>query len=97
MSEYMVKVYDMSFVQDYIDESTAFFGDMDSAIDYAVDLTKEFIDNYIDYLEADVFVKDYGMDTYQMIGYVSYAVNTWDCDGWDKIGYDSIEFVGCFN
>lgn len=92
MSKYMVKIYDASFVQDYIENSAAFFDDEETAIEYAIDITKEFIDDYIDYLEADVFVKDVGMDTYQMIGYVSYAVNTRDCDGWDKIGYDSIEF-----
>lgn len=92
MNKYMVKIYDASFVQDYIENSTAFFDDEESAIEYAIDITKEFIDNYIDYLAAEVFVKDLGMDTYQMVGYVSYAMNTWDCDGYDKIGYDSIEY-----
>lgn len=97
MAQYMVKVYDASFVQDYTEEGCLTFDNRESAIDYAIELTKDFIDNYIDYLEADVFIKTLGCGDYQMVGYVSYAMNTWDCDGYDKIGYDSIEFEECFN
>lgn len=95
MSQYMVKVYD-SFENNYSELYTSHFDNREDAIEYAIGLTKGFIDAYDDYHEADVFIKDYGMGTYQLIGYVSYAVSSWDCDGYNKIGYNSIEFEECF-
>lgn len=92
MSRYMVMVYDCSFVQDYIRDDTPIFDDREEAIEYAINLTNDFIDNGIDYLCADVFI-EFGMGTpdWSMIGEVTYTLE------WDGNPYDSVEFEECFS
>lgn len=87
MSEYMVRVYDAA-ENNYSELYPNHFDNREDAIEYAIGLTKGFIDAGYDYLEADVFVKTLGLNEYALIGYVSY-----DCETWDK---NNIEFVECF-
>ena len=94
MSEYIVRVYD-TVENNYSDLYPNHFDNRADAIEYAIDLTKGFIDAEHDYLECDVFVKDLGMDTYQMIGYVNYSCDDWDYD--NLFPKPTLEFVECFN
>lgn len=87
MAQYMVMVYD-AFSNCYLYGYQLFFDDEDSAIEAAKAVTEGFIEQRIDYLEADVFIHTLGMGDYQMIGYISY-----DCDPWD---IESIEFEECY-
>lgn len=91
MSRYMVMVYDCSFVQDYIRDDATFFDDREDAIEYAINLTNDFIDEGIDYLMVDIF-RAFGMgtDQWSIIGEVTYTL---DCDE----PYESIEFEECFS
>ena len=86
--QYMVKVYD-SFENCYLEGFTIFYDSESDAIKASIELTKGFIDQRCDFLEADVFIQCLGRGEYQLIGYVSY-----DCETWEV---DSIEFEECFS
>ncbi len=90
-ADYMVMLYDVSFVQDYVRDSAAYFDSEEEARDYAIGLTSDLIDNGIDYLCADVF-RAFGMGTDQwcLIGEVSYTLE------WDG-PYESIEYEEVFS
>lgn len=88
MSQYMVKVYD-SFENCYLEGFTIFYDSVNDAMQAAIELTKGFVEQRCDFLEADVFNHCLGRGEYQLIGYVSY-----DCETWDV---ESIEFEECFS
>lgn len=88
--QYMAMVYDDSFVQDYVRNSAEYFDTLDEAKECAINATKEFIDDGIDYLMVDIFrAFGIGTDQWCIIGEVTYTL---DCDE----PYKSIEFEECF-
>ena len=86
--QYMVKVYD-SAENCYLGGFIIFHDSLNDAMQAAIELTKVFVEQHIDYLEADLFMYCRGRVEYQLIGYVSY-----DCETWD---IDTIEFEECFS
>lgn len=83
MDNYMVKVYDMSFVQDYVESYTKFFDTERKAFDYAEYIMQDFGIAKEYNLSAEVYIKTETKGAYQIFGLYEFDMieNFWAEDG----------------
>lgn len=84
-NRYMVRVYDCSFVQDFVVAFDNFFDTLDEAKKYASDLMDDFGNDANYEYSAEVFIRTLSLGCFEPIGYYEFDYMGTDMDLFDLV------------
>lgn len=80
MNRYMVKVYDCSFVQDYVSIYDRLFDSLDDAKAYCESIMKDFGNAALFEYSPEIFIRTLTLGAYEPIGYYEFDFASTDED-----------------
>lgn len=81
--KYMVRVYDCSFIQNFVDSYEMYFDSFEQAKEYADTLMSQFAFAGLEMYTAEVYIRTFIAHTYEIIGYFEFDYMGDDCDLFD--------------
>lgn len=82
-NKYMVRVYDCSFVQNFVDSYEKFFDSFEQAKAYADWLMSQFAFAGLQMYMAEVYIRTFTLGAYEPIGYFEFDYMAYDGDLFD--------------
>lgn len=82
-NKYMVRVYDCSFVQNFVDSYELFFDSFEQAKAYADTLMSQFASAVLYMYTAEVYIRTFTLGAYEIIGYFEFDYMAYDGDLFD--------------
>ena len=82
-NKYMVRVYDCSFVQDFVSTYERYFDTYEQAKAYAYRLMSQFAITGLQLYIAEVYIRTFTLGAYEPIGYFEFDYMAYDGDLFD--------------
>lgn len=84
-NKYMVRVYDCSFVQNFVDSYENYFDTFEEAKEYADGLMATFAFSGLYEYTAEVYIRTFTLGAYELIGYFEFDYMGCDEDLFDLV------------